>query len=79
MRPAPAPSQGPNYLKTSLYGFALSSPQSTALRPTMEIRNKDIKSGEVRGGTEWEGGETETPLAQMFPVSSGEFFESQVA
>ena len=31
MRPAPAPSQGPNYLKTSLYGFALSSPQSTAL------------------------------------------------
>ena len=52
MRPAPAPSQGPNYLKTSLYGFALSSPQSTALRPTMEIRNKDIKSGEVRGGTE---------------------------
>ena len=45
----------------------------------MEIRNKDIKSDEVRGGTEWDGGETETPLAQMFPVSSGEFFESQVA
>ena len=63
MRRAPSPSQGPHYLKTSLYSFALSPPQSTVLRPTMEIRNKDIQSGDVRGGTEWEGGENRDTLS----------------
>ena len=47
-------------------------------RTTVEIRTKDRveRLGEGRNEREVK---TETPLAQTFPVSSGEFSESQVA